>query len=394
MKQTVHQKTYSKCILYVTICTTFLSILFCGGLGRIRVPEKESLQSSQNWTTPFRSNLRHNASDHDVDPPMMILWKKGYKSNVTDQPLGYAGYIISTLQNGNLVYLDIDKQELIGEGKIAPGISRAPTIDNNILYYGANLGDETLVAFDLIKKKKIWKARLPHQYTSPIIWKDRVYSGTKGGQLFCLNKINGQTIWHFNAKSSLFGVPAEADGNIIFCDVKANIYSVDAVSGYHNWVTELQSNIHGGPLVANNLIYVGTTAGIFYALESDSGNIVWQVETGGSIYGNAAYKEGILYVGNNAHKLIAIDAGSGKILWEYETRGIINSAPLVGENYIYFGSWDRFLYVLSRHTGEEMSKIEFKRPIKSSPLLYRDRIYIHLANDGFYCLGNVVNQSG
>lgn len=394
MKRISYHKIQGKRVLFVLFCALILTVVYCSGLGRIKVPEGDLLQSSQFWTTPFGSNLRHNASDMDIDPPIAVLWKKGYKSNVTDQPLGYADYIISTLQNGNLIYLDINKQEMIGEGRIAPGIARAPTIDKNILYYGANLGDETLVAFNLVKKKKIWKARLPHQYTSPIVWKDRVYSGTKGGQLFCLNKISGHTIWHFNAKSSLYGVPAEADGVIFFCDVKGNIYAVDAVSGYHHWVTELQSNIYGGPLVANNLIYVGTTAGIFYALKSDSGNVVWQVETGGSIYGNAAYKEGILYVGNNAHKMIAINAGSGDILWEYETKGIINSAPLVGENNIYFGSWDRYFYVLSRHTGKEMDKIEFKRPIKSSPLLYRNRIYIHLANDGFYCLGNPVNKSG
>jgi len=383
-----------KRFLFVALCTMLLYGVFCSGLGRIKIPEEDLLQGSQFWTTPFRSNSRHNASDVDIDPPLVVLWKKGVKSSVTDQPLGYADYVISTLQNGNLVYLDITKQEMIGEGRIAPGIARAPTIDQNILYYSANLGDETLVAFNLVKKKKIWKARLPHQYTSPIIWKDRIYSGTKGGQLFCLNKTSGQTIWHFNAKSSLYGIPAEADGDIYFCDVKGNIYAIDALSGYHHWVTELQSTIYGGPLVANNLIYVGTTAGIFYALASDSGNIVWQVETGGSIYGNAAYKEGILYIGNNAHKMNAIDAVSGDIIWEYETKGIINSTPLVGENYIYFGSWDRYFYVLSRYTGEEIYKIEFKRPIKSSPLIYHDRIYIHLANDGFYCLGNPANKSG
>lgn len=394
MKYTSHNNFGGHGILLITLCAMALTAVYCSGLGRIKVPEEDSLQSSQFWTTPFRSNLRHNASDIDIDPPMVVLWKKGYKSNVNDQPLGYADYIISTLQNGNLVYLDINKQEMIGDGRIAPAISRAPTIDKNILYYGANLGDETLVAFNLVNKKKIWKARLPHQYTSPMIWKDRVYSGTKGGQLFCLNKINGHAIWHFNAKSSLFGIPAEADGDLFFCDVKGNTYAVDAVSGYLHWMTELKSNIYGGPLVANNFVYVGTTAGIFYALESDSGNVVWEVETGGSIYGNAAYKEGILYVGNNAHKMIAIDAVSGEIIWEYETKGIINSTPLVGENNIYFGSWDRHFYVLSRHTGEELYKIEFRRPIKSSPLIYRHRIYIHLANDGFYCLGNPVNKSG
>jgi len=375
---------------------TFLSIVAfkCSGIGHITPPDESVTDNSKLWLTPYSSNIRHNSTNVDIAPPITILWRKGYKSLLNDQPLGYGNYIISTLQNGNLVYLDITKEKMVGDGRIAPGIAHAPTIENNILYFAANLGNETLVAFNLLNRKKIWKAQLPHQYTAPLVWKDRIYSGTKGGQLYCINKSTGKPIWHFNAKSSLFGIPAEAGGNLFFCDVKGNLYAVDALSGYHHWVTPLESNIYAGPLVVDKMIYIGTTSGRFYAVDSDSGTINWQVETGGSIYGNAAYKEGVLYVGNNSNKLLAIDAESGKILWEYLTKGIINTTPLVGQNNIYFGSWDQTFYILSRHTGDEIFKIEFNRPIKSSPLIYRNRIYLHIANDGFYCLGNPENKTG
>jgi len=394
MKQKLTRFLIFKIAFISIISSMILSSMNCSGIGHVNQPDENSSQNSKLWLTAYHSNVRHNATNNDITPPITILWRKGYKSLLNDQPLGYGNYIISTLQNGNLVYLDIEKEKMVGDGRIAPGMSHAPTIENNILYYSANLGDETLVAFNLINRKKIWKAQLPHQYTAPLIWKDRVYSGTKGGQLFCVNKLSGQPIWHFNAKASLFGVPAEAGGNLFFCDVKGNMYAVDAVSGYHHWVTQLQSNVYAGPLVVEGMIYIGTTSGIFYAVEPDSGKIIWQLQTGGSIYGNAAYKDGILYVGNNSHKLLAINAVSGEIFWEYMTKGIINTAPLVGEENLYFGSWDRTFYILSRHSGEEIFKVEFNRPIKSSPLLYKDRIYIHIANDGFYCLGNPVNKSG
>ena len=150
MKHTPYKNNASNVILFITLCALALTTVYCSGLGRIKVPEDDSLQNTEFWTTAFRSNLRHNATDIDIEPPIVVLWKKGYKSNVNDQPLGFADYIICTLQNGNLVYLDINKREMIGDGKIAPSISRAPSIDKNILYYGANLGDETLVAFNLV----------------------------------------------------------------------------------------------------------------------------------------------------------------------------------------------------------------------------------------------------
>ena len=380
--------------LSILIPLIYTILVNCGNLTRLKLPEEYSFGEDEIWPTIYRSNFRHNSINNDIEPPMEVIWYKKYKSVIADQPLAISKYLIFTLHNGNLAYFDLDTQEMIGDGRIAPGFKHAPAIDDKKLYYASNLGRETLVALDLTTFKKIWEAKLPHLYTPPLIWKDRIYSGSKRGQLFCINKETGEKIWHFNAKAALMGIPAEEDGSLYFCDIKGNMYSVDAISGFHHWITELQPNIHGGPILADNKVFVGTTSGIFYAVDKNSGEILWQTQTGGSIYSNAAYKEGTIYFGNNDHMFFSLDAKTGTINWKFKAKGIINTAPIVGENYVYFGSWDKNLYILSRITGEEISRIEFKGPIKSSPLIYKNRLYVNISNKGIYCIGTIIKETG
>jgi outer membrane protein assembly factor BamB len=373
--------------VYAIILLWLLLLPRCTGLVKLNINTEYRDLTSASWPVVYSSNLRQNSIDTDVLPPYQIVWEIGNKSLIPDQPLAIDNYLIYTSENGNITFLDIEKGDIIGESRIAPGFAHAPIIDKHILFYAANLGKETLVALNLQNLKKIWKLNLPHLYTSPLIWKDRIYAGTKDGRLFCVDKELGEIFWHFNAKSSLFGIPAEKDGIIFFCDVKGSVYCIDGLTGKDLWITELKSNIYSGLVIGDQRLFVGTTAGIFYCLEEASGQILWQTETGGSIYSNASFKEDMVYLGNNANKIFALNAENGQIIWEFQTKGIINTAPLLGRDLLYIGSWDKNLYVLSRHSGELVQRMEFKKPIKSSPLIYRGKLFIHIANDHFFCIG-------
>ncbi len=381
--------------IHILFLLLLAASMACSGLTKLKISQEDLNQKNRDaWLTVYHSNSRWNAVDTDVEPPYDIIWKKGYKSVITDQPLALADYLIFTSQNGNLGLVDVAREGILGDGRIAPGFEHAPVIDSTYLYFGANLGQETLVALNLLDLKKKWEIKLPHIYTSPLVWNQYIYAGTKEGLLFCVEKNNGKKIWHFPAHASLLGIPAEQNGRIYFTDIKGNLYCIDGKSGTSIWTTDLKSNCYNGPVLANDRIFIGTTAGIFYALTADSGKIVWQTSTGGSIYANAAYRDGTVYFGNNAHEIVALQADNGKVLWKFTTEGIINTTPLVGTNYVYVGSWDKNFYILSRYTGDEISRIQFSKPLKSSPIIYRDRLYLHTANDDIICVGNHMNKKG
>lgn len=383
----------SKLILY-----SFFSLLFvtvcCAGWAKLKFSSEYAQTAAPASPIPFQSNLRQNSVDSDISPPYKIIWETGVKSMVPDQPLAFDQYLVYTLKNGNIGFLDTRTGKVMAENRIAPAFEHAPVIDKYTVFYAANLGKETLVSFNLLELRKNWSVNLPHIYTTPLMWKNYIYVGSKDGSFFAVDKMSGETRWEYRANASLFGTPAEQNGKIFFCDVKGSVYCIDGLTGELQWRTELLPNIYGGPALSNQQVFIGNTAGILYALEATSGKILWETATGGSIYSNIALKENMLYVGNNSNKMLAINARDGQILWEFQTKGIINSAPLVGKNFLYFGAWDKNVYILSRYSGELIQKIEFKRPVKSSPLLYENKLFLHVANDRFYGIGTFDSPSG
>lgn len=391
-----HKKMRKRFFLTLSLLISTGTLWQCGGLVRLDIPADAYRQPDETWLTPYRNNLRQNSLNRDVIPPYQIFWNRGTRSVVTDHPLAMDNYLIITLKNGTLAFFNIERGNKLGDGHIAPGFQHSSVVSGDTLYYAANLGEETLGAFNLSNLRTVWKKKLPHLNTTPLLWKDKLYVGADDGKLFCLNRTTGNKIWEFDTGDPIMGIPASLNNKIYFSNIKGKFFSLDMNTGEKIWQTKLKENIYAGPLIGEDKIIIGSTAGILYGLSIENGRIQWMADTHSSIYGNAAYKDGLVYVGNNGHKLLALDISNGKIVWTFQTTGIINTAPLVGESFIYFGSWDKYFYVLNRYSGDLIYRQKFDHPIKSSPIIYRDRIFLHIANDNLYCLGTqkIANKEG
>ncbi len=376
------QKKLFSGFLLITALTAFQ----CSGLVKLNLPPAAYQPGENPWLTPFGNNRRTNSSGFDVTPPYKIVWDKGYRSVITDQPLAVQNFLIFTVESGLLGFVELEHGDLAGDGRLAPGFLHSGAISGGRLYYSANLGNETVGSFNLQNLKHEWKKKFPHMNTSPLIEKERVYVGGDQGNFYSLDKVTGEKKWEFKAPATIYGSPAAADGKIFLGDVKGNLFCLNAASGEKIWQQKLQENLYGGPLIAEELLIIGSTSGIVYALDSASGTEKWSLETGGSIYGNGAYRDGMVFIGNNDHNIYGIDVSTGKIIWTYKAKGIINTAPLAGPDFVYFGCWDEAFYVLDRCTGEMIYRQEFDDPIKTSPLLYRGKIFIQTANDHIFCL--------
>ena len=385
LTKTSFKKIYLKIFSLIFLCLFHFQ---CGGLVTLDIPLEAYQNANALWLQPQKNILRHNSVNSDVFPPYRILWKKKYKSVITDNPLAVDKFLIFTVQSGMLALIDIEQGKLLGDGHLVPGMLHSALLHKNILYYSASLGEETIGALDITTLKHIWKKKLPHLNTTPTLWNDILFAGANNGKFYALDVVSGKILWEFDTKAPIFGNPSVYQDHVFLTNVKGILFCLDAKNGTKIWKKKLSENIYAGPLVAEDKIIIGSTSGILYAITVENGTIEWQLNTRGSIYSNAAYREGIIYCGNNAHKMLALDIYNGKIIWEFQTEGINNSTPLVGPELLYFGSWDKNFYVLNNKTGELIHKQEFPRPIKSSPIIYRNRIFIHAANERLYCMTN------
>ena len=369
--------------------TIFLQVFLwsCSGLVSLDLNTIRET-APQEWHTLGKSPQRHHAVDHNISPPLDIVWKKKVKSIITDHPLTAGDYIFAPTRSGLLYMIDYETGEGLGSGRLGPAMEHVPTIHNEMLYAGMNLGDQTLVGFNLERSKRQLKARYPQINTTPIVDNDRIYFGTNNSRFYCVDLKTQENIWKIETRGPVMGSPAMNKNGIFFSDVKGWVYSIEVEEGTLVWEKKLEGNSYSHPVIDESSLYICTTAGNLTALSQTDGAILWQYQTSGALFSSPSLYQNMLYLGSNNNDVIAVRKDTGEEVWRFSTAGVVNTVPLASPDYLYVTSWDRNLYILNRFSGQLIYTFELRKTPKSSPIIYRDYLLIHTANDYLLALGN------
>lgn len=185
---------------------------------------------------------------------------------------------------------------------------------------------------------------------------DRLYFGTLGGDVYCMDARTGKQIWRHSA------------GMAVISEV--------AVSG--------------------NLACFGTTDGRVIALDAKTGKPKWEYTTGGPIMSSPAIGGGEVLVGSGEPAFYGLDAASGKPKWKFPMDRATQVVPIQLDGAILFGAWDKNFYSLDSKTGD----VRWKTPIgisfyystaSSDPATDGKRIVVNVtpykpADADVYCL--------
>lgn len=373
--------------IFTRVSVVLVLVWSCSGLVSLdlnSVRETESLE----WHTLGKSPERHHAVEQNISPPLDIAWKKKVKSVIADHPLTAGDYIFASTRSGLLYMIDYETGEGLGSGRLGPALEHVPTIHNEMLYAGMNLGDKTLIGFNLDRAKRQIRERYPQINTTPVVTEERIYFGTNNGFFYCVDLETREDIWKYECRAPVMGSPAMNNRGIFFSDVKGWVYSLEPGAGTLIWEQELDGNSYSHPVIDENNLYIGTTAGYLNALALSDGAILWRYQANGALFSSPSLYQNVLYFGNNNNDVIAVRKDTGKEVWRFTTEGIVNTVPLASPDYLYVTSWDRNLYVLNRFSGKLIYTFELRKTPKSSPIIYRDYILIHTANDYLMALGN------
>ncbi len=106
------------------------------------------------------------------------------------------------------------------------------------------------------------------------LWNDRLYFGTRQGNLYCRDAATGRTIWktELGAPTRCAAVVSTVDGAAeeavvyIGCD-DGNLWAVDAVSGGKLWSYKTGGMVWTDPWIAEGVVYAASDDGYLYALE-------------------------------------------------------------------------------------------------------------------------------
>lgn len=115
---------------------------------------------------------------------------------------------------------------------------------------------------------KVWEApKLGSGYTSPLVYKDRVYTIGRAGTVLCADVKTGKDLWSERigrGKGQFWASPIAADGNIYAFDdtgICTVLKAGDTVKRVAS--NEMNAEIMGTPAIANRSLYIPTTNGLY-----------------------------------------------------------------------------------------------------------------------------------
>jgi outer membrane protein assembly factor BamB len=312
----------------------------------------------------------------DVRPPYKLDWVSGGTSLIEFPPAVAYGYLYYATFAGNFIAVSTRTGQRLWSVPIGRCEAASPAVSG--LYHGtafetflnrkpcgngaAKTGDGELVAVSAGRPHKIrWRKPLGATETSPTIVGKRIYVGDAQGWVYCVQMVDGRTLWRFHAGGAVKGAIAYDHGRVFFGAYDGRLYALDAKTGKPVWHASSDNAAFGGrgafystPAVAYSRIYIGSTDGHVYSFGEHSSKLRWSYDTGGYVYGSPAVWHGRVFVGSYSHVFYAFDAATGDVLWKFPANGAISGSATVVDGIVYFATLQHRTYGLDARTGKEV----------------------------------------
>lgn len=218
------------------------------------------------------------------------VWKKNYYNKNEKKLLPILNFstdgniLIVTDSLSNYYALEIETGELKWKKNHNSIFISDIKIDDD--YFFVIDSNNEIHCFSVLNGKKKWNFKtenelIKSQKKLSIVYDDKnVYFNNSKGDIYSLNKKNGNLIWltptnidnqiqSFFLKNSKLVLD---NNNIYFSNNFNNFFSLDKNSGFINWSQNINSDLK--PVIIENLIYTISLEGYLYIVEKNSGNII------------------------------------------------------------------------------------------------------------------------
>lgn len=225
------------------------------------------------------------------DETSKILWKKNYytkneKKSLPILNLSIKDNIIIVTDSLSKYYaIDVKTGKLIWSKNHNTTFISDVKIDKNRFYIVDS--NNALHCFSLIDGSKIWEFDSDYELIksqkklSIILDEEKIYFNNSKGDIYSLNKDNGNLVWITPSKnpneiSQTFLLKTSElvknNTNIYFSNNQNSFFSIDKKTGFINWQQDINSEIK--PIIVDNFIFTISTDGYLFIIDKVSGNIL------------------------------------------------------------------------------------------------------------------------
>lgn len=227
-------------------------------------------------------------------------WKFAAEAEISS-PNFYKDAVVFASQDSRLYSLDAATGKLNWKYAIEDQIQCSPTIvDGRAFLAGC---DGKLHIVDVAKGEAINDVDIFNPTgVTPAVLGDRVYFGTEGGELLCVNWRTAKTEWTYadeNSHQSIRSSPAVTKDVVVFGSRSKQVYALDPTTGKLLWKVPSRRGIDSSPVIAGERAYVGVGDGKILAIALQDHKIVWQYQASGGFGGSPAIADGRLVIASD-----------------------------------------------------------------------------------------------
>jgi outer membrane protein assembly factor BamB len=275
-----------------------------------------------------------------------------------------------TFQDGNVYALALDSgSEIWRTGFAVRSWMSSPSLGGNLIFLASTEG--FLTAINKRNGKERWRYNLPEDpcrptgiryksYSSPAFDPDSntVCFSSYYGAVHSLHT-SGKAVWEtslgapfcgnpYSYGSGVCGSPAIKDQALYIGSLDGNLYALDRTNGQIIWTSNLGNPIRfSSPAIAYDRVYIGGWYGYgagLFCVDALTGEILWKKPMG-RIDCSPAVADGTVYVAGS-YDLQAFDAFTGERQWKLRLRDsvpkgayeTIVSSPAIYDGSLYIGA--------------------------------------------------------
>ncbi len=245
-----------------------------------------------------------------------------------------------------------------------------------------------VAAFERTSGNLLWRIDLENGVEGGVaVSGDKLYFGSSDGQFYCVNVVNGKTVWTFPVRAETLAAPT-IDGNVVYFQSGADVlFALDAISGKQLWVynrqvtTQLSIRATTRPVVNGELVYAGFSDGFFVALNRKAGTLAWERKIGKGnrfhdVDATPVLDGDSLYVASFDGSLVSLKAASGDVNWTIEQGAYVPVTLGTGTHadQLYYSTADGAILLVDKRSGKIIKTFKITKGIPTQVALYRGLI--------------------
>ena len=259
-------------------------------------------------------------------------------------------------------------------------------VDNDLLFFGGYDGG---YAVRIHNGELLWNFAAAGQCVShaPTVSNDIVYFGSDAGAVFAVERETGKQLWSFDAEGELAGSPV-AFGNLLLLLLDRSVAAIGP-AGRKRWEVEFEfghprwagivgdvacirssgAELYGvrkdgtvvfktdaetDPIVQGAVLYYGLTDGSVEGYDSTALKTIWTSALGSRLACDPLLHAGTLFCVTVNGTLFALAPGSGEQLWSHNIAKPVGSVALAaGDSYVCVLAHRERLYAVDIATGQD-----------------------------------------